>query len=463
MSNPILLSQSHSSLVSQLQELQKANPFLNSDRPSHPFCAKEVLQLKPVSTVSKTNNAQTVEFEIPKKGFLLNAVCHLAVNYAVTAGAPATTAITDITPYPGNEFIKSAGIYARGRKIRETTPLARLAQAWKTGQEPFTLQPGTSGQQTYGVPNKSVYDQNVRHLPPAFLGWGFDRKTIAKGANETHDYFCPIISKEVGLPTGKTQINCYDTLMTEQLRVRVELDSLTAPTKFNENGGGTSATYQDCRLIVEFATMDDNNYEKYRAEQFPPDKTLKRLSYTYYNEPVVEDAEHKNNVFPEVFFTVDGLLKTTYVQLTYGSDQLQSNNSDTIAGFEIFSGGRSIYKVDATPSVPAGLHYPEGVDIQRLVNQEPLNLNQATADPSTDYAPRILVINWDDIRMSNHDLLNNTAGGVNASDLPNLSIRITKSLRATPRTKNNIRICHEQYQFEATDSNTGIISVSNRS
>lgn len=463
MSNPIILSQSHSSLVSQLQMLQKANPFLSSDRPSHPFCAKEVLKLKPVSGISESKNAQTVEFEIPKKGFLLNAVCHLQVGYTVTAEAPAETTIHDITPYPGNEFIKSAGIYARGRKIRETTPLARLAQAWKTGQEPFTLEPGAWGQQTYGVPDNSVYDGNVRHVPSAFLGWGWNRASIAKDTSDNHEYFCPIVSEEVGLPTGKTQINCYDTLMTEQLRVRVELDSLTAPTKFHANGGGTSAKYLDCNLIVEFVTMDDNLYEKYRAEQFPVDHSLKRLSYNYYDEPEAKDVAHTNNVFPEVFFTVDGLLKTTYVQLTYGSDGLQSNNSDTIFGFEIFSGGRSIYKVESTPAVPAGVDYPEGVDVQRLVNQEPLSFNQAKGSPLSDYAPRVLVINWDDIRMSNHDLLNNTAGGCNASDLPNLSIRITKSARNAPRATNNIRITHEQYQFEQTDSNTGIISVSNRS
>ncbi|MHA1953619.1 MAG: hypothetical protein ACW96U_06715, partial [Candidatus Heimdallarchaeaceae archaeon] len=158
--------------------------------------------------------------------------------------------------------------------------------------------------------------------------------------------------------------------------------------------------------------------------------------------------------------TTDGLLKTTYIQLQEAGG-LQGNNNDTITAVEVFSGGRSIYKMDKVNMVAAGANNPENANIQRYINQEPLNMNQAIDTPAPDYMPRICVINWDDIRLSS-DLNNNIAGGLNASDLPNLSIKITKSANVHANATNDIRITHEQLMFEQIDSNTGIIAVSNR-
>jgi len=420
MANYQLLSLSSSPTGQVLLKDMSLDPLLYNLQSSLPSMTKDKIQLPVTSNFAY---GKKFDFALPRYGLLAGIV--LKTNLKLLE----TTSV--LTRNASFVLVKSARIMSHSREISSLNYVQNYCMV--------------SEQET------SVKD-TLRRVGLSDLSTGV--AIAATNAGDVNMY-TPIMFAETTSGLG----NLIDLSFVEPITVSIELCSALEISRNSATAPVINTS--DCGLIVYYYSLDEASLRKYQDMQFDLSKPLSCLSYSTYEESIVEvsitsaatTGKFSGSALSQTLkFNVPNLVTCTRIAVVPEFDR---GRFQPITAAEFFMNGRSVYKYsdNLETALENALFSVGGTNFTRSVNGSSVGESAGGQDEN------VLSHYWN----IQPDSKNMFSGGCSGKNVSNWSCNITMApYAATASTayKFYIIVVHEYINIISYSGNSGKIAVS---
>ena len=412
MANTQLVANMHSGIYKSMLASGKANPFLYSADASAPNVSRQLYKINPNQQLSATTARTTLEFNVPKSGFLTGCIFKFGVTCSDWSGGVGTKLV-------GSECIEEVSVQARGRPLRKSHDLAIQWDA-------------------VGARNDAERENKLACL-------GRLRSNPTSAANNNRDYYV-----DVGKALGFNQASqlAFDTLFVEDLTISVTLRAIADCFQ----GQGAQATYSQAHCYMDFSQLEAADYDVYRSEQYSASQPTKTLAMSWEKETTVTINNAATTARTDnIDVKQKGLVEKTVFAL---SDKVQTDNAENrvsnspIQGVKLYANGQIVYECD-------DVHV-----LSQMLHQDGL-IPDANADSNAlePAETAVFCINYSQMQLPNH-MQDKLTGALNTNDLSSVYLAVTWE----PAAGNDYlaRVAHKAYVMQSVDGASGFISSSAR-
>ncbi len=401
MANTQLVANMHSGIYKSMLASGKANPFLYSADASAPNVSRQLYKINPNQQLSSTTARTTLEFNVPKSGFLTGCTLKFGVQSSNFTGNKSSQ-------LAGAECVEEVSIQARGRPLRKSHDLAIIwdAVSSKHGERDNKL---------------------------ACLG-------VDSDLTDNRDYYV-----DVGKALGFNQASqlAFDTLFVEDLTISVTLRAIAD----GFSGAANPVSYTEAHCFMDFSQLEAADYDVYRSEQYSASQPTKTLAMSWEKETTVAVP---NSSPATIDIKQKGLVQKTVFCLSdkVKSDGQERNANNTIQGVRLYANGQIVWECD------------DGHVLAQMLqkyNIQPADVN--TNVLTDDEAENVYCIDYSQMQLPN-EMQDKLTGALNTNDLSSVYLSVTW----TPAAANdyNARVAHHAYVMQSVDGSSGFVSSSAR-
>ena len=412
MANTQLVANMHSGIYKSMLASGKANPFLYSADASAPNVSRQLYKINPNQQFGAAATARTtLEFNVPKSGFLTGCYLRLGVTSTDSTGGTGTKCV-------GSEAIEEVSIQARGRPLRKSHDLALL---WDVVADP-------------------QYHERVNKLN--CLGKNL---IAAAGIDDHARYYYVDLGKALGF--NQASQLAFDTLFVEDLTISVTVRAITDLF----TGQNQPMHWSEAHCYMDFSQLEAADYDVYRSEQYSASQPTKTLAMSWEKETTVTINNAAVDVRTDnIDIKQKGLVQKTVFCL---SDKDQSDNkvdrvsNSPIQGVKLYANGQIVYECDDV-HVLAQMLSSGLVPAANAVN------NTLAAEEHSTYC-----IDFSQMQLPNK-MQDKLTGALNTNDLSSVYLAVTWK----PATGEDhlARVAHHSYVMQSVDGASGFVSSSAR-
>lgn len=411
-----LVSLNHSGLYKSMIKAGSSDAFLYDASPSSKPLSNQLLKVSPQSQFSDTIVATTMEFNIPRDGFLSQCILKFNVEMDDAAGAESSWA--------GCEYVQEVSLQSRGHILRRADSLAL--------EHEISYEPNYS---------KRLNQENMV------------RKALANTASgiafATRPYYLNV-GRALGISSHPK--NAYDCSFVEPLTLVVKF---RAPGDVNSCSG---AKYNNtCYLYTVFSKMNAADYDAFVSEQYSDSSPMKRLITSWESENDYDITNTGVGVkTTNVNIYVKGLLVRSAFALQNKTLRDVAEDGTTkdrcsfnaISSVTLYANGQRVWECDDAILQKLMLQSNQGAIVSATTNVLALKVQ----DPDN-----IFVLDYSQMNLPN-EIYDAVHGALNTADLSSVYLAITW----TPAAANNFiaRVVHKTLMLEQVDSRSGFVSTS---